>query len=155
MVLGTSGTGMTIGLEIELNSTNIDYLIALGNGSVIEAAYAWLAATYAFASMAVLLGLITVWMVFFSATIGLLNGLGLLSSSTSKGLTLSTLETQNQTNLVEITNNATGVASSKGFGVQTTTPPIPGFEMLFVLIPLMVIIAYYGIARKRKNDLIV
>ena len=135
---------------VELNATNSDYLVQLGKGNITEQVYAWLVGTTAFLAMTGVMTVIMFWMVWFSWLISELADAGLLSMSS--GLTLSTLSSSdyNQTQLTDISEKCTGAASSKGFGGSPATPPIPGFELLFVLIPLGMLVAVFAIHKKRK-----
>ena len=153
-VLATKGTGLTVGLSMEVNGPLIEYVLAMGIANVSNLIYGWLNTTVSYLAMIGMLTILMFYASMFSNVIGALINAGLLGVTSDLALSTATTSEYNQTALTNITSDVTQAAATKGFGgVSTTgTPPIPGFEMLFILIPLMALIAYYGIARKRKNE---
>ncbi|NHI90887.1 MAG: hypothetical protein EAX96_00205 [Candidatus Lokiarchaeota archaeon] len=155
-ILATKGTGLTLGLSLEVNPQVIEYVLAMGIANVSNAIYGWLNNTYTYLAMIGMLTILMMYASMFSNIIGALINAGLLSVTSDLALSTATTTEYNQTALQNITSDTTEAAATKGFGgvSTTTTPPIPGFEMLFILIPLMVILSYYGLAKKRKAELL-
>ncbi len=158
LMIATEGTGLSVGLAVEINSTIEEDFINLGIANMTDAGYDILWANGEWQAFmwiwAILMIHITVWQAIISiVVIWAMLGQIFPSSSSLAGTPLSAAADTNQTKLSSVVGNITAVAAANGFGQgQTGSLPtmVPGFELLLVLLPIgLVVIGYILYKRKR------
>ncbi|MHA1783857.1 MAG: hypothetical protein ACTSVY_13495 [Candidatus Helarchaeota archaeon] len=148
VLIATEGGGLVFGVMVD-PVVNENYLEDLGIANTTEDVYQWLESNVdQFIAMAQLMLGFMASMMTFSIIIGTLSSFGILSTN---DIVLSSSDAQSQTELAEIGGDVSASASAKGFGyIATSTPPIPGFEIWYVLVPIS-ILAFYVLITKKKR----